>query len=204
LYIALLGAAKRKLVALIVGCFCLVGGYFATSQLAIWSKLTSLVNISQAPTDFDYSGNDLSGFALVSNFFVAANALTGSHYLGTGLNTHQFNYDAYLPTIFSRSQVIMDLNREDAGSLYIRVASEFGIPGLFAMLWFLFAFKVRTGSQESPYRILNDMCLVFLLVYGARTGAYLDIRLWLFAAIYYYTYKMDCTEFGRAARHQFR
>jgi O-antigen ligase len=85
----------------------------------------------------------------------------------------------------------MELNKTDAGSLYIRIASEFGIPGLLAIAWFLVKYKLKTGGETYPYRAINDMCFIYLVMYGTRTGNYLETSLWLFAALYYYSFVLE-------------
>lgn len=152
------------------------------------AKIETFLQPSQALNHYKFTGTDLSAFALISNALVAKSALVHSHLLGTGLDTHAQNYDRYMPHLFYSSQVLMALNKTDAGSLFIRVASEFGVPGLLALAWFLYRFKLRRLARTSPNRIINDMCFIYLIVYGARTGSYLNPALWLFAAMYYYSY----------------
>jgi hypothetical protein len=189
LYVA--GTGHKKVLPIVVAGVFLIGGYFATADLPIWTKLTGLIDMSQSPDDYNFTNSDLSGFALLSNTLVAKEALQHSHYLGTGLNTHQFSYNAYMPSLFTNSQILLELNSVDAGSLFIRLASEFGVPGLAAFCWFIFHFKIRPKEGAPHISAINEMCALYLVVYATRTGAYLSAPLWFFAAIYYYSYAWE-------------
>jgi len=193
LLILFAGRGKRKVGAFALGLALILGlASLAFTQLPLFqTKLATFAIPLEATGDYRFTGNDLSGFALISNAFVAKSALSNSYLLGTGLNTHEKNYERYLPSYFSSSQVLMNLNATDAGSLFIRVASEFGLPGLLLIAWFLFKYKLKTGAQISAYRAINDMCFIYLVMYGARTGSYLATSLWLFAALYYYSFIVE-------------
>jgi hypothetical protein len=170
------------------GLLALIGvGIFAVSQMTITYKLVNLIDAAQNPLEYEYTSTDLSGFALISNAFVAERALEGSHYLGTGLNTHQFSYDANVSSLFTGTQIILELNRADAGSLFIRLLSEFGVPGFLAFFWFLFRYKLTSSNSDPALRVVNDACFVSLLIYAARNGNYLDIELWLVATLFCYS-----------------
>jgi hypothetical protein len=157
-----------------------------TSRLS--SKLFSLKDQIADPAAFEYSSSDLSGFALVSNAIVSYNSLKSSGYLGSGFNTHKLSYDKYIPQFFSEVQILMELNRDDAGSLYLRLISELGLPGLFFFIFFLYKFKLRNSFQNS-YTFINDISLVVLIFYGFRQGSYLNVYFIFFASLYYYTFK---------------
>jgi len=193
LFVLFAGTGKRKLGAFALGLALILGlASLILTQIPMFqAKLATFAIVPEANSDYKFTGNDLSGFALISNAFVAESALSHSYLLGTGLNTHEKNYERYLPSYFSSSQVLMNLNATDAGSLFIRVASEFGLPGLLLIAWFLFRYKLKTGAQISAHRAINDMCLIYLVMYGARTGSYLETSLWLFAALYYYSFIVE-------------
>jgi hypothetical protein len=155
----------------------------------IGSKAMNFVKLNNDISGHQYTSEDFSAFALLSNIMVAKEALKDSHYLGTGLNTHKENYDKTIYKEFNVSQVLMELNKEDAGSLFIRVLSEFGIPGILGLLFFLFHFKNKSFLEPSNLQLINSMSLIVLITYCARTGSYLSVNFLLFAALYYYSYK---------------
>jgi hypothetical protein len=151
--------------------------------------------------DYEYTTSDLTGFALVSNILVANEGVKKSHYLGTGLNTHKDTYESTIYSQFSISQVLVEVNKQDAGSLFIRLPSEFGIPGIFAFLLFLYHYKIGKRVKSSPIKTINLMSLVVLISYSARNGGYLLVQLWFFAALFYYTYLMECRKKHVALEH---
>jgi hypothetical protein len=164
---------------------------FFIAQSSIGSKITSLASIQQDVTGYKYETSDLTGFALVSNILVAKSGLIKSNYLGTGLNTHKETYDASIYNNLDISQVIFELNKEDAGSLFIRVISEFGIPGFFLFIFLFFKYNLGNKFKQSPLKYLNRMCLIILICYSARNGSYLNTYFFLFLAIFYYTFQIQ-------------
>lgn len=176
---------RARLGTLIIAVGVCVGGGALVSQLSTFHKLDRLTEEVQDVSNFEYTTNDLSGFALISNALVAKETLFDSNFLGTGLNTHEQDYDKYMGTLFTNDQVIMELNKSDGGSLFIRLTSEFGLLGLLGFLFFLVRYKLWSQRYNPRCRIVNDISLVYLFVYAARTGQYLDPVLWLFVALFY-------------------
>jgi hypothetical protein len=140
--------------------------------------------------NYQYTTSDLSGFALASNILVANEGLKESTYVGTGINSHKDTYEKVIYKLFANSQVILELNKEDAGSLYIRLLSEFGIPGLLA--FFVFLYQCRAGKEYEPslLKYINILCLVILITYSVRNGSYLSVYFWLFCSLYHYPFKL--------------
>lgn len=194
LSVVLLSGANRlrnvKAVSILV--LLLASSYLAATQIPLFqAKIDTFLMAPFAVDEYEFTGNDLSGFALISNALVAKSALEESYLLGTGLKTHENSYDRYLPSYFSSAQVLMELNRVDAGSLIIRVASEFGLLGILGLIWFLVKYKIQTQNNMTLFAIINSMCFVYLILYAVRSGSYLDVSFWLFVALYYYSFKLE-------------
>lgn len=168
----------------------ILGVFYLISQTNLMTKVTTLPKMFTNISSFQYTSSDLTGFALASNLIVAREGLITSHYLGTGINTHQQTYDKVIYRLFSNSQVVMELNKEDASSMFIRLPSEFGLPGLLGFICFLYCCRLGK-KQKSALNYINSLCLVMLISYSARNGQYLSTYLWLFLAIYYYTYLLE-------------
>jgi hypothetical protein len=182
---------KGRLLPTITVTLFFIGALFFVSQSNLMSKLTTLPAMVSGAGDYAYTSSDLTGFALVSNILVATEGLKKSHYLGTGINTHKDTYDETIYNQFSSSQVLVEVNKQDAGSLFIRLPSEFGIPGLLAFLLFFYHYKIGKGFKPSPIKTINLMSLVVLISYSSRNGGYLLVQLWFFAALFYYTYRLQ-------------
>jgi len=180
-----------KICALLLGFILLL--YFIL-QSSIGDKVYSFISVSKDITGTEYTSSDQSSFALLSNLLVAGESLKRSNFMGTGLNTHMITYDAVISNIFFDSQIIAELNKEDAGSMFIRITSEFGLPGLFVFIWFLFHYKAMSITYVSSNSAINNMCLVFLIMYCTRNGAYLNVLFFFFLSIYYYTYIISLKE----------
>lgn len=168
----------------------LVGAIYSISQTNLMLKVNTLPTMFTNISNYQYTSTDLSGFALASNVAVAHEGLKKSNYFGTGLNTHQNTYDDVIYEIFDKSQIIMELNKKDGGSLFIRLTSEFGIPGILALLIFFIHFRLGRNYQSSALKLINGMCLVILITYCIRSGGYLSVNFLLFIALYYYSFTL--------------
>jgi len=198
--IAISASRRGRFIALLMAFCLIIGGIAALSNTIIVSKFTGLVTMTKNPKDYTYTTNDLSGFALISNALVAKEGILRSNYLGTGLNTHESSYDYSISSLFDQSQIIFELNKKDAGSLFIRIASEFGVPGLIFLLLFLLRNKIISTVKDPRLRLINDMCFVVIISSSARNGSYFSIVFLLFSAIYLYSYllaKRSCLVLNR-------
>lgn len=164
------------------------GLLFFISKTSVGSKISSIFEIQKDVAGYEYQSSDLSAFALLSNIYVAKEALQKSNYLGTGINSHKETYDETIYKHFSTSQVIVELNRQDAGALFIRLISEFGFPGIIFFIFFLYRFKIKSNSSPSIVKSINSLSLVMLISYSVRNGGYLNIVFLLFFAMYYYSF----------------
>jgi len=136
------------------------------------------IKLMQTET-FAITSNTKSQWALISNAYVAYSSLINNP-LGTGIQTHQLNYNKYISGIYSLGE--FNVNTEDANSLYLRLISEFGIFGICAIISFYLFFKIK-DSTKSPYRVLNTLALFFLFIYSIRMGGYLNPLFWFFVNI---------------------
>lgn len=161
------------------------------SQTTLSTKVSSLPQMISGAVDYEYTSSDLTGFALVSNLVVAKQGLMESGFMGTGFNSHKDTYASKIYNIFSMEQVIMELNSADAGSLFIRILSEFGLPGILVFVYLLLRYHTKKSAAATRFRTINSMSLVMIISYSARNGGYISVFLILFAALYYYTYLMD-------------
>jgi len=188
LLLAIRSSSRVRLAAVFGALSIVFGLVFLFSSTIIVTKLTGLYSMTKNPQEYTYTTNDLSGFALISNALVAREAVLRSYYLGMGLNTHESTYDETIDTLFDRSQIIYELNKKDAGSLFIRLISEFGVPGLLLLLFFILRYKLVKCVPGSKLSIINDMCFVVIICSCARSGNYFNIVFLLFSAIYLYSF----------------
>ncbi len=130
-------------------------------MVTVFSRLNQFKNMS-----ID-TGNDLSAVALVSNFRIAVEKLKDGYFFGTGFDSHRIHYWQYINSIYDH--LYQYLNIGDAGSLYIRIFSEFGIVGLFVFV-FACVKKVIFGMKSRHYDVGAITILFMTLV--LRNGQY--------------------------------
>jgi len=170
-----------------------IGLSFIIYSSTLMNKLRPIPMMISNIESYEFTINDLSGFALISNLYISFNALQESNFLGTGFNTHRDSYDKYIYRIFSNSQVIVEsegLNREGAGSLFIRIISEFGLPGIGLFLYFMYHYWIKRNGTSTGLRYVNNLSIIMIISYCMRNGEYLNIFLFLFLALTYYTQLM--------------
>jgi hypothetical protein len=162
--------------------------FYLILQSPLGYKISSFIVASNDIANTEYTTNEQTTFALVSNFLVAKQSLLDSYFLGSGLNSHQISYSNHITNIFSISNIPNELNKENAGSLFIRILSEFGIPGILFIIGLLTYNKCKQDNLNAK---LNELSLIFLLTYMFRTGHYISNIFIFFLAIYIYTYKLE-------------
>jgi hypothetical protein len=180
--------SKIKLIRLFFFTLALFTLFYLILQSPLGYKISSLIVASNDIANTEYTTNEQTTFALVSNFLVAKQSLLDSYFLGSGLNSHQISYSNHITNIFSISNIPNELNKENAGSLFIRILSEFGIPGLLFIIGLLTYNKCKLDNLNGK---LNELSLIFLLTYMFRTGHYISNIFIFFLAIYIYTNKLE-------------
>jgi hypothetical protein len=155
---------------------------FLLFNSTIFTKITSLGNIVSDPNK-EITTSDYSGYAIVSNVYVAYNSFINTNFIGSGFNTHKLNYEKYAGLDFFSS---IKLGKEDAASLYIRFLSEFGFIAFILLGIFLNKYKIPFNN--SNYYYINNLSLMMILSYGTRNGSYISIFLLLFISLYYLSF----------------
>lgn len=130
--------------------------------------------------DNNLKGSNLSTYALLSNFYVAVNSFTDHPLIGSGLGSHVLSHQKYIGNIDgveTFSDEYVNLNAQDANSLFLRVLSELGLFGL--LLTFIFIFKNYSKDIISKAILIYFFCKLF------REGHYFSPELYFFVFIYY-------------------
>ena len=159
---------------------------------SISEKYVSIIHSSENK-DFLTSTSAMSYFALLSNLQVSFSSLKENPFFGSGLNTHNLNYKKYIEGYYDDDDGYFELNSEDAGSLYIRLLSEFGIVGLMFFFYILIKFKVKTCLQvdSSFYIIINFMAFISILIITIRNGQYLNPMIIFLFSLLIITFKKE-------------
>lgn len=129
--------------------------------VAIFMKLTTLYHTSSTST------TDLSAFAVLSNLRIAIKKIKDGYILGTGFNSHRLYYEKYISVLYK--EVLMKLSYSDAGSMFTRSLSEFGIVGFGYLVGGLIWRFINEWRRRSNYGMF---CVIVLAMALLRDGNY--------------------------------
>lgn len=142
------------------------------SDISLKLRETTSAMIEMDVDSFD--DLNMSSYATMTNFWVALNA--PGRLLGTGLGTHEQNYYS---TYFSTSP-FYGVNAPEGYSLFNRIFSEFGLVGLFILIFLLFSCYNRNN-------IINITVLFIVLTLLIRGGHYTRYGTIFFFFLFYYS-----------------
>jgi len=173
-------------------CIVLAGLYVASGEVR--QRAVEMVN-AIAKQDLTSAGN--TTFAFLSNVYVTSQSFKDHPFTGIGLGGYANAYDKYIQDVTGIDitnlnsnvgrdlQNSMQLNRDDAASMFLRVAAELGIPGIACLIGFLIVCaRVRT----EPFLTLRNAILPYLIVRMTRLGHYFTVELYFFTGIYLFNY----------------
>ncbi|MDD5131468.1 MAG: hypothetical protein PHH44_02285 [bacterium] len=129
---------------------------------------------------------NVSTFALCSNAVVAYRSLLHNPVFGSGLGSHKISYDSYGTGVINPYHIL--LNREDAGSLFLRLVSETGLLGIAAFFYFLFRFYV-SRKKNGHYWIISNAILCLVALNLIRMGNYFYSGFIFFIWLYYFAHQ---------------
>ena len=148
----------------------------------------------------EIGSTDTSNFVLFNNGWVAVKNIYNHPLTGTGLGSHPFAYDNYsltrdLGLANSYYATSMELNKEDAGSLFFRIMSETGLFGLVLLFYFLIRYAFISLKNDDEYQnwLVSNASLVIIFTCLLRAGHYFLLGIPLFFIIFYYTGKQAKT-----------
>lgn len=136
---------------------------------------------------------NISSLTLYNNWQVALAHLKDTYLLGGGLGSHPVAFERH-SVLFAVDSVpywLASLNSKDANSLLLRVLSELGLPGVFALAWFVVSRHVGSPSAVSggiahPAWIVSNAALTFIIVAAIRHGHYFALGTPFFFLLYFY------------------
>jgi hypothetical protein len=169
-----------------VGGIAFVGGLYAESE----NFRLRVNDFATAVISQDLSASGSSTFALLSNLYVTSQSFMAHPLTGIGIGGYANAYDRYIGEIggggyFMTYLLSLQLNRDDANSMILRIAAELGIPGLLSLLGFVI---VCARVRGSPYVTVRNAILPYLIVRMARLGAYFTVELYFFVGLYVLNY----------------
>ncbi len=111
--------------------------------------------------------DNLTGFAVISNYNIAIEKLKDGYVLGTGIFSHLSFYDKYMSRIYPTAYI--RINYTDACSIFLRVFSEFGIIGLLIYLIMLLCIFANAVKRKDIFMLFM---LWLYLTQSMRLGDY--------------------------------
>ena len=180
----------QLLVSAIVMLGLIAAVYLASENIRIRAD-----NFVTAITKQGLSGTDNTTFAFLSNVYVASQSFITHPLTGVGIGGYGNTYDKYIGSVlgsdsFSNSaqdlvNADLELNRDDAASMFLRVTAELGLPGISILLAFL---VICARVRGYGYVLVRNATLPYLIVRMTRMGHYFTVELYFFAGIYLLNY----------------
>ena len=155
-----------------------------TLNAEIKSEATSSISVRDEAENPQF-GENATTFALVTNGYVAWKAFLDSPIIGNGLGSHTISYEKYAGDIVSPKFILWGLNRDDANSLILRLASETGLMGLLTIAFLMFFFGRVKGSWHV---LVRNAILPYFALRLVRFGAYFSLENFFFIMIYGFNY----------------
>ena len=132
---------------------------------------------------------NLSTWALFSNFIIAWNNFKEYFPLGVGIANHPLAYDKFSYLLgFVKNIDNWDTNKQNAGGLFFRIMSEFGMFGLTALLYFIKKSKIKNQNNQGFYYLSNGF-LIGIIIILLRHGAYISTMTIFYFVGYYFISK---------------
>lgn len=132
----------------------------------IENKINGLIN-----NDSHSSG---SSFAVISNLNIVNEKLSNSLLIGPGFYNYNLVYDKYINIAVDSLYMGLELNKDDASNLYLRLLGEYGILSLI-FIFSLLLLKVFKCKGKYTWLFLSSF-----LIYGLRYGSYSEIILFIY------------------------
>ena len=190
----------QLLIGVILMC-ALVGGLYVVSSNVRLRANEMITAIAMQ----DLSGAGNTTFAFLSNVYVTSQSFLTHPLTGIGIGGYAHAYDKYIGDITGLGELAspdhdlsMELNRDDASSMFLRVLAELGAPGLALLLGFL---AVCAHVRGVPYVAIRNSILPYLIVRMTRMGHYFTVELYFFVGIYLLNYLESRRASGLTRQH---
>ncbi len=135
----------------------------------------------------------LSSYSIISNAFISYKSFIDNPLFGRGLGSHPMSYDEFIGSGVSIGVGLEDatiVNKDDAGSLFLRLVSETGLFGIIVVLYFLFGFRLKM-SDKNELQIINNAIFILFILQLFKQGHYFYNGLFFFIWVYYFAYKIS-------------
>jgi hypothetical protein len=162
----------------------IISGFFLTVFSTSQFFQERAVDTYTILTDASVNGTNLSTYVLYSNFHVMQLVLKEHPILGNGFNSHGESFLRYIGSIDTlgfEGTDYEDYNSEDACSLGIRVASDFGLLGIFLMFGFIWRLRPRGHSELD---VMRTAIWLYFFTKIVRGGVYFQNEQYFYICFY--------------------
>lgn len=151
-----------------------------TFMIIMMQNIESINNRIQSMQDSEtlLKSDNLSVFAIVSNYLIVYETLGENLLLGTGARTHPIKYEEHILDHYDESFRAIGLNKDDAASMILRLLSEFGLFGFIIFYSVILLYIIKFKNSKDNY--LQEMFLISFLLYGIRYGSINTPMFWFF------------------------
>jgi hypothetical protein len=139
---------------------------------------------------FDNNTN-LSSFILLKSAYISINNFL-DHPLGTGIGSFAYQHDVYIKDLsvpdYAEIYGTKNLNKEDANSMFLRILSDFGFIGLFAIGAFIFiGGYVLIKDYDSEKKTICIGVFIYFLLKLLRMGHYFPEEMFFFLFMFFFS-----------------
>ena len=149
------------------------------------TRVVDSVSVLSSKTTLDKV--NLSTFALYNNALIVYGSFKAKPFIGSGLGSHELNYEKYTYKIPRIERGVDYVNNQDAASLFLRLLSETGILGVTLFIFFLAKYYMKKQAYPVDLWVINNAIFVFFVVRLLRAGHYFTEGLFLFFWMYYFS-----------------
>jgi len=179
----------RGLSLLLVGFFLVIMMYNFSPSFQ--KKVNAQIILFNGIEKVNHLNVDASSFTLYNNLHVAKENFKGNPLFGGGLGSHYVAFQKYsLVRINPLFNMYPEYSYKDAGSLFNRILSEFGLIGIvFLIIFSLKNFVRRKKHDQDLYWIVSSSIAVIIFCGLVRKGHYFHSGFIFFLIVYFYNFK---------------
>ncbi|MDD5020563.1 MAG: O-antigen ligase family protein [Endomicrobiaceae bacterium] len=183
---------NRILLFIITGIFLFSLGKSAVSERIFYTykQLTHSVN---------HAAKENKEYVNMSSYYLALHAKRAfddfkhNTLFGTGLGS--YTYPERADEVYKKFHYkkFFHVSSEDVANIFFRIVSEFGLFGIIILFIFLFSnyiFNISFRNKTNYFMIINNACLIYIMLRLLRNGSYYSDGLWIFIFMYYYSKKL--------------
>jgi hypothetical protein len=182
----------RILLFIITGLFLFSLGKNAISERFFYTykQLTHSVNLKNKETKEHVN---MSSYYLVLHAKRAFDDFKHKPVFGTGLGS--YTHPEHAVEVYKKFhyEKFFQISSEDVVNTFFRIVSELGLFGITLLLIFLFynyIFDLAFKNKTNYFIIINNACLIYIILRLIRNGSYYSDGLWIFIFMYYYSKKL--------------